>query len=251
MKFHSFYTNDIPYKIVEDHRKCCDKNGIDIIYHQVDQSDVPDAIYTAHGDFMTNQLINSNDDMVCFIDIDCLPHNGKILKDLYDWAKTNESFVGNAQNISHTIMRNRIYAAASTLMISRRAWERLGKPSFSWYVNNLGHQIDTAQHITLKADELGIPYQLMYPEGFDEGKGWQLGGYGKYGTGTLYPATWHYFRLSSLYGKIPDLWNQRVDEILSGQEIKPHYPSLPYGVSNWRIKLDISFKRFKKRWFNV
>ncbi len=247
MRFLSFYTSDMPKTIVADHTLCCKKNGINIDYHVEPATDDYDKIYAAHGDFMTNAVENSTDDVICFLDLDCLPHNKQILKDAYLWVKENKSFIGNAQNISHTIMRNRIYAAASMLIISKDAWINLGKPSFSWHRDELGRQIDTAQLVTLRADDIGMPYKLMFPIGFDGHREWQLGAYGSYGKGTLYPATWHYFRISALKSDVPKLWTQRVNNILNGEEIIPNHPSLPYGISDWRLSLNKFFRRLKRR----
>jgi hypothetical protein len=74
----------------------------------------------------------------------------------------------------------------------------------------------------------------MYPIGYDGddvttgGNEYQLGPYGKIGTGTLYPATWHYFRISRFKDGVPELWTQRVKTILSGQKIIPRFPSCFY-----------------------
>jgi|GEM_PF-1733333 len=247
MKFYSFYTNDIHDDIIKTHRLCCNKYGVDISYHVEQANQSYDAIYTAHGDFMTNIVESAtDDDVVCFLDVDCLPHNGRILTEAYEWAKANKSFIGNAQNISHTVMRNRLYAAASMLIISKAAWIELDKPSFSWFMDERDRQIDTAQLVTLRADDVGLPYRLMFPIGFDEAGGWQLGSYGRYGKGTLYPATWHYFRISALKSEIPELWRRRVGNILNDETIFPLYPSLPYGIPDWKLKVSNLFYRLKK-----
>jgi hypothetical protein len=155
--------------------------------------------------------------------------NKILLEKAYDWAVDNNSFVGNAQNISHTQMRNHIFASQSCLIITKNAWNALGSPDFSWFIQN-GMQIDTSQIITLRADQIGMSYQLMYPIGYDEDNHRSLGGYGMYGTGTLYPATWHYFRISELKKEIPELWTKRVNNILNNQKIIPHYSSCFYGL---------------------
>lgn len=72
----------------------------------------------------------------------------------------------------------------------------------------------------------------MYPVGFD-GDGnppSRLGSYGYYGKGTLYPASWHYFRISDFIGKekLPDLWTRRVNDIMTGNQIVPNYSSRYY-----------------------
>lgn len=225
MRFHTFYTNNLPEQLIEDHQKVCKHIGIDVKYHSHDFIDDYNTLYTAHGKFMTSVM--KKEEVACFLDLDCLPHNKQLLQKAYQWAVDNNSFVGNAQNISHTQMRNHIFASQSCLIITKNAWNALGSPDFSWFMQN-GIQIDTSQIITLRADEIGMPYQLMYPIGYDEDNSRSLGGYGMYGTGTLYPATWHYFRISGLKKEIPELWTRRVNNILNNQKIISNYSSCFY-----------------------
>lgn len=233
MKFHTFYINNLPEQLIEDHKKVCEHIGIDVVYHIQDAIDDYDTLYTAHGKFMTSVMQSETDDVVCFLDIDCLPHNKKNLEWAYEWAKSNNSFVGNAQNIFHEKMANHLYAAASCLFVSKTGWSVLGKPCFSYFCQSYT-QIDTAQILSLRADQIGLPYRLMYPIGYDEKDPssiincWELGTYGHYGHGTLYPATWHYFRISKFKEQIPDLWTTRVNNVLEDQKIISNYSCLPY-----------------------
>lgn len=225
MKFYTFYTRNLSSQLIEDHQKVCNQIGIDVHYYAEDAVDDYNQIYSSHGRFMTSVM--KKEKVACFLDIDCLPHNLNLIQKSYDWVVKNQSFVGNAQNISHTQMRNHIYAAASFLIVSQNAWNTLGCPDFSWFTQN-ETQIDTAQLLTLRADQIGMPYQLMYPIGYDGPETFQLSGYGNYGTGTLYPATWHYFRISKFINQVPDLWTSRVNTILQNQKIIPHYSSCFY-----------------------
>ena len=225
MKFHTFYTKNLPEQLISDHQKICDKLELEVQYHIEDAIDDYNTLYTAHGKFMTSMM--QQEQVACFLDIDCIPHNKKIIQNSYDWAIKNKSFVGNAQNISHTQMRNRLYAAASFLIVTQDAWNTLGNPDLSWFVQD-GIQIDTAQILSLRADEIGFPYQLMYPIGYDGDNHRMLGSYGNYGTGTLYPATWHYFRISEFKHSLPDLWTKRINNVLNQQKIIPNHSSCFY-----------------------
>lgn len=228
MKFYSYYTENLSH-IYEDHKKCCDKLGLEVVYYKDKCYTNYDEVYSAHGNFMTSVLENEEDEVIGFLDIDCLPHHKSNIEKAYYWVKENQSFVGNAQNISHTQMRNRLYAAASFLIISKTAWKQLGSPSLCWFIQN-NIQIDTAQILSLRADEIGFPYQLLYPIGYDGNNHRALGTYGNYGTGTLYPATYHYFRMSEFVNSKPDLWTTRVNNILNNQKIIPNYSSCFYGL---------------------
>ena len=68
-------------------------------------------------------------------------------------------------------------------------------------------------------------YQLMHPIGYDGPENYKLSGYGMYGKGTLYPATWHYFRISDCVDSKPDLWKARVNSVLNEEKIIPNYSS--------------------------
>ena len=225
MKFYTFYTKNLSQSLIDGHKKVCGKFNIEVEYHIHEQIDDYDLIYTAHGEFMTSVI--EKEEVACFLDIDCIPHNIDNLKKAYDWAVENQSFVGNAQNISHTSMRNHVYAAASCLILTKTAWNKLGNPSLSWFVQD-EIQIDTAQILTLRADQIGMPYQLMYPIGYDGPEEYKLAGYGMYGRGTLYPATYHWFRISQFKNSIPELWNERIHNVLNDQKIIPKYKSCFY-----------------------
>jgi len=230
MKFHTFYTDNFPEKIVEQHSNCCNRLKIAVEYHKVPYALQFLTRYKQHGELMNWLLSNSNEDVVCFLDLDCLPHDKNTLQQAFEWVSDNHSFCGNAQNVSHINMRNHVYAAASMLMIHKKAWNYLGNPSLSCVFENELTQIDTAQLLTLKADQLGFPYQLMYPIGYDGPDEYKLAGYGMYGTGTLYPGTYHLFALSENVKDIPEIWNQRVSNILNSEKIIPKHSSIYYGL---------------------
>jgi hypothetical protein len=228
MKFHTFYTSNIPQSIIKQHLDCCNFVGVDIEHHQVNYEKNFLKIYKQHGEFLNWMMINSSDDVVCFLDLDCLPYNKSILEKAYNWVVENESFCGNAQNVGHTQMRNHVFASQSMIMIHKKAWYSLGKPNLSCVFENGLAQIDTSQLLTLRADQVGFSYQLLYPIGYDGPEEYTLSGYGKYGKGTLYPGTYHYFALSEYINQIPELWNQRVSNILNLQPIVPNYRSCFY-----------------------
>jgi hypothetical protein len=230
MKFNIFCTDNIPDILISQHSKCCDLNDIEVEYHKIKYENEFLKRYTQHGEIMNWLMTNSPEEVVCFLDLDCLPYNKTILEQAYEWVKENQSFCGNAQNVSHTQMKNHIYAAPSMLMIHKSAWENLGSPNLSCVFENGLTQIDTAQLLTLRADQMGFPYQLMYPIGYDGPDAYKLSGYGNYGRGTLYPATYHYFALIECIDNIPELWNKRVNNILNQEQIIPNYKSCYYGL---------------------
>jgi len=246
VKFHVFYTDNLPEQIRIDHQACCDKVGVEVRYHCFPTPEDFHAIYRMHGDFMNEMMEKEKDEVVCFLDIDCLPHDFVLLDHFYKWAKNKKSFVGNAQ--SHFARGNHIYAAASFLMVSKVAWDELGKPDLAYFEDENTKLIDTAQKLSLVADQANLRYRLLYPIGYDDRKQtWELGCYGYFGRGTLYPASWHYFRISDFKESIPVLWTTRVQDILNGDQIQPNYPSLPYNLVNFKFSWRRLLLIFKKR----
>jgi hypothetical protein len=245
MIFNVFYTSDLPEFVLKDHKACCEKIGISARYHEHPTSTDFALIYKAHGNLINQLLKNAADDeIICMLDIDCLPYSLSDLKTAYRWVSENQSFIGNAQNIAHTIRRNRIFAAASMLMIHKKAWIKLGKPDLSYSMSGSDETlIDTAQNISLVADDAGYQYRVLLPLGHDDvTASWQLGPICSYGKGTVYPGTWHFFRISDLKVGKPEIWKRRVHEILHEKSIEPVYSSL----NNYFER----FQPFKKRLFN-
>lgn len=228
MKFYSYYTDNIPKKLIEQHSKCSELLNINVEYVEVKYKDTFLERYKSHGEIMNWLLTNSDEEVICFLDLDCLPYNKSILEQVYEWVKDNRSFCGNAQNVSHTEMRNHIYAAPSMLMVHKSAYEKLGNPNLSCVFENGFTKIDTAQLLTLRADRIGFSYQMLYPIGYDGPENYKLSGYGMYGKGTLYPGTYHYFSLTDHLDNIPDLWERRVNNILNKEQIIPNYSSCFY-----------------------
>ena len=218
MRFHTFITDDVPEEQKSDHIKVCKSQDIEVVYHVSPSSDDYHKIYTDHGKMMDSVLEETLfGEIACFLDLDCLPWNKNALQEGYDYALQNRTFVGNAQNISHIHTCNRLYAAASTLFVSREGWEILGKPSLVWEMQG-NTQIDTAQSLSYLADEIGYDYRLYYPLGCDVPQ-WRLGNYGIGGRGTVYPGSYHFGHLRSL--PLPELWTQRVESIIAGEELVP------------------------------
>ncbi len=229
MRFHIFHTDNVQSDVINAHKKCCEKIEIETEYHSFTFPNDYSQVCSLHGDFMTFMMKEETDDVVCFLDLDCLPHNKKILEEAYAWVKENSSFVGNAQNVSHIQTVNRVYAAPSMIMIHKNAWKTLGSPSLRSFMQN-GLYIDTAQILSLRADEIGFHYRIMYPIGCDGDPIYKLAGYGQYGHGTLYPATWHYFAIGTQLNEIKNIWNQRVNNILNDEKIIPINYSIYYGL---------------------
>ena len=70
MKFHTFYTKNLPEQLLLDHQKICDKLELKVQYHIENAIDDYNTLYTAHGKFMTSVM--QQEQVACFLDIDFL-----------------------------------------------------------------------------------------------------------------------------------------------------------------------------------
>lgn len=240
IKFNTFYTDDIPSYVPDLHKRVCDAFGFETNYH-VEKKKPKDPSsgylypgYREHGEFMDHVLNNSEDDIVAFLDVDCLPINKYDIEDTFKLVEECKTFAGNAQNISHQSNRNFIYAAASFLVIHKQMWELLGKPSMVYEENEDGILVDTAARLTARANQVGANYQLYLPCGYSEkfDDTVRLGPYGFYGRGTTYYNTWHLFRVSEIENNenMKSLWLNTAYDILEGKGQAPNYKFYPYRV---------------------
>ena len=228
MKFHVFYTDNMPNdpwgsKIINDQKRVFDHLGLDIEYVTTPYVDFTKA-GDDHGRIVT-EVIRDSEGMICFMDLDCLPHDVETLQSIYDWVESNGSFAGNAQNISHIPeIKDVVFAAPSMIMVHKDAWLALGSPNMAQQHRQSDGAVcvDVAQQLTLNAIEQGFDYKILYPEGCDI-PSWHTDIYGKdfvLGVGTCYPGSWHYFQ-GSINSSQNNLWEQRVDGIINNEKLTP------------------------------
>jgi len=228
MKFHVFYTDNMPHdqwgsKMINDQKSVFDHFGLEIEYIVK-----PYVNFTQAGDDhgkMVTDVIKDSEGVICFMDLDCLPHDIEKLQEIYNWVEENKSFAGNAQNISHIPeIKDIIFAAPSTLMVHKDAWVKLGSPDMAQQHRSSDGAVcvDVAQQLTLNAIEQGFDHKILHPEGCDMPQ-WYTDINGKIftlGIGTAYPASWHYFQ-GSINLSQSDLWDQRVSGILNNEKLIP------------------------------
>ena len=169
IKFNVFVTDDLHPAIPEKLDEVSKKIGVEIEHHVFHtKGKTLDDVHEAHGKVLTELLARAGrDDVVCFLDVDCLPYSLKELEDCYEWVLENKSFIGNAQNISHTSKRNRVYAAPSMMMVHKQSWLDLKSPSLACHKNGEDNDslIDTAQLLTNRAIETGFEFKILLPLG--------------------------------------------------------------------------------------
>lgn len=243
IKFHTFYTDDLPSYIPDLHKEVCNSFGYEVNYYVEKKKPKNEKEgyfypgYREHGEFMDHVLKNSEEEVVAFLDVDCLPICKYGIQDSFDYVTECKTFCGNAQNVSHQQNRNFIYAAASFLVVHRQVWKELGCPSMVYEEREDGMLIDTASKLTARANQLGLDYQLYLPVGFsmEFDNPVKLGPYGWYGRGTTYYNTWHLFRVSEVHSneKVKELWHKTAYNILDGSGARPKYKFYPYRLLNY------------------
>jgi len=239
VKFHCFYVpGTIPEYVVERHKKVCEKFKLNVVYHPTELTEEQKSLeypgFSAHGEFMDKMMETSDDEIVAFIDIDLLPTNSSIIDSIVAQVKISKTFAGNAQNISHNYLLNQIYVAPSFIIIHKECWEKLGKPSLKYRDLGDGVHIDTAMEITIRANQVGCPYVILLPNGFD-GDAMKLGPYGYYGYSCHYPGTWHLMRVSDIEKNenLKSYWFFISDSLLEGDALHPKYKSIPYNFTSF------------------
>lgn len=135
-----------------------------------------------HGLWMNAVMEQTDADIVCFLDIDCVPTNINVFNDAVEWVAKHESFLGIAQVSNHIKPCSHIFAAPAFLMVHRKAWEFLQRPSFSempW--------ADVAENFSYAAEMAGLKFKTLMPTHYysrPENERWFLHSYGEYGIGT-------------------------------------------------------------------
>jgi len=131
-----------------------------------------------HGQWMNSVMESSTDDVVGFLDVDCVPMNSQIVPAARTYCEKNKSFIGIAQVSNHIPPASHIYAAPAFYFICRQAWLDLDKPTFAATPDS-----DVAENVSYAAEAKGLPYRALYPVKCVEPR-WRLGNYGMYGIGT-------------------------------------------------------------------
>ena len=132
-----------------------------------------------HADFLDAYMGEiGEDDVALLVDIDCFPLNREIVDRAFAAARAGRIF-GCARSTNH-IDPDRIFVAPMFMAISRRTWERLGRPSFRPDSAN-----DVAQRLNEIAKAAGVEIERLEPWGAIVPK-WRLGDIGLYGIGTFY-----------------------------------------------------------------
>lgn len=204
ISLHTLYW-DNGARLVEAQKKVMNHFNIDITYHNLNGA--------SHGQWMNWIADNDDSDVIGFIDNDCVPTNREILKQCITYAYKNESFISGAQATNHIKPCSHIFTAPCFFIISKKCYEKLGRPTFSETPRS-----DVCEEICYIAEDAGIKYRALYPTHFErpsiEGL-WALSNYGYYGIGTHFiGGIYHLYQ--GRYQKNVELFEQRCQEIIDG-----------------------------------
>lgn len=166
---HVLAWDNVDDRIIEAQRSVLDHFGIEYTLHRENVD---------HGSWMNLIMDSSENDVVGFLDVDCVPMNNQIVDAAKTYCEKNNSFIGIAQVSNHIPPASHIYAAPAFFFINAQCWHDLGKPTFCATENS-----DVAENVSYVAEAKGKPYRALYPVKCREPL-WRLGNYGMYGIGT-------------------------------------------------------------------
>ncbi|MBL8578994.1 MAG: hypothetical protein JNK47_17380 [Mesorhizobium sp.] len=178
IELNSLYWPGTNPEVPRIHRACFQHIGVPVKYTEK---------RIRHGRWMDRVIAErmDRDGIVAFVDIDALAYSRAAVENTFRYVEQTKSFLGLAQSSNHLQTRMRIFAAPCFLVISKHAFDALGRPSMM--PTKFG---DVAQELSTRADATGFPYRTLYPIGFREmpphGTPWRLGNYGHFGIGTEY-----------------------------------------------------------------
>lgn len=204
MKFHTLAWPNVADRMLESHGDVVNHWGLDVEYTR---KRIP------HGEWMDGvctDVFNSGEKVACFLEIDAVPTDKKLVQRAYDWVLENKGILGIAQSSNH-LYAPHVYAAPAFFLIHKEAWQKVAC-SFSETQST-----DVGQLVSLHGERLGVPIRAIYPSHYlfpPEGERWDLGNYGKYGRGTFYrPGLFHLFqgRLNNSVNVFADICEKIVD----------------------------------------
>jgi len=203
---HTLAWDNVNLAVVESHKNVTKHFNLDVNYYHQN---------TPHGLWIHQVLHKSTEDVVGFLDIDCVPVNNNIIKQVQEYVYDNQTFMGTAQISGHQDFVNRchVFAAPCFFFIYREKWFELGCPAFG-EANNC----DVAQFVSKKAESVGFSYRCLYPTHYDKKATeptWKLNNYGNYGIGTHYRGGVYHLYESRNNTNI-DLFVKRCNEIING-----------------------------------
>lgn len=159
-----------------------------------------------HPDAIDHFLSAEQWDVVVIFDIDCIP----LTKDavLTSIGLSQYALVGAAQHASH-IAHSNDYVSPAFMVLSRRVWSELGKPSFA-----PTPRADVGQELTIAAyNHDSIPVLMTYPVHVEKPM-WRYDDDSMFGIGTDYGKVYHAFE-SRMNAEARALFIQKCQQVIA------------------------------------
>ena len=204
VEFNSLHWNNVDKGMLNAHKKVMSYFNIPMNYDNRDGHN--------HGMWMQWVISNSKSDVIVFMEPDCIPLN-KNLFEYIKYAYKNETFVGIAQVSNHIPPKSHIYAAPGFYAISKKAYDKLGRPSFTET-----RRSDTAEEICYMAEDKGMKYRALMPTYFEKPSSegiWPLSNLGYYGIGTVFDNSIYHLYQSRMAENI-EMFVKRCDQVIKG-----------------------------------
>lgn len=150
-KIISMYWNNIAPEIRLKQKQVFDQMSYTI--HQIEKTG------QQHGEFLDEQLQAADaDDILLFVDIDCIPLNPEIIREAIEFAKKGGIW-GCSQVSNHLSDPTHEFIAPLFHAIQKKTWLKIGSPSYQRDGDN-----DVGQRITRHAQAYAIPMHFSKPE---------------------------------------------------------------------------------------
>jgi len=183
--FHCYYCDNTDPRLIAIHREASGRAEIQVRYHMMEVAQLRAAglsPHQAHGWFMEQILSKEEDDVIGFIDIDCIVASKAFVEQCANVVRNSGTMLGVAQSANHLPSRNEIYVAPAFCVIAKQIWKQAG--SCSLIANS---KYDTGQALSAALVEQNYSFDLLMPEKHcNIGTPWPLGSVGEYGIGTFY-----------------------------------------------------------------
>ena len=202
----SFFRDNVPIEVVQGQARVMQHYGYD---HQ----QIPIGDHVTHGGVLRDftSAIKPNE-MVLFLDIDCIPIKKNAVRDIIMDSFRSDGVVGVQQNVNIKagVAHTADYVGPACMCFTHSAWLRAGEPDLSkWIVaNNPGYRLTEAAKVN------NVPVEFLKPV-YCEIPKWKLLDGTDYGYGTYYEGDiFHSFESRHADGLGVRLFLLKCDEIL-------------------------------------
>lgn len=203
VEFNSLHWDNVDSRMLEAHKRVMDHFEIPMNYWNQN---------VHHGAWLDHIMKNTTSDVVVIMEPDCIPLNKSYLEYI-KYVNQNETFVGIAQVSNHIPPKSHIYAAPAFYAISKKAYDKLGRPSFTET-----RRSDTAEEISYFAEDTGMRYRALMPTCFEKESSegiWPLSNLGYYGIGTVFDNSIYHLYQSRMAENI-EMFVKRCDQVIDG-----------------------------------